>query len=190
MSIMTQGFLPFNFGIRANGDGTCSTPTKLGKNFNPFPYVKGRRIRNLAQPEIAFYPEAIEFCVNKYCQEHHCSMSVATLDKVLKKEGFPEMNHGNITNAVNMRLITRLVNKNFESGSKKGEQLLASNQLGIHLNDMTHEITRWCEDLEDGTETPFEWNEHREIFLLNLMKTIRQRGFFKVKTESEQAFPF
>lgn len=185
MSIMTQGFLPFNFGIRANADGTCSTPSPDMQEIKPFfPNIKGRRIWNKKHPEIANYPEAIAFCVNIYCEEYAVPMTWGILEKVLKAEGFPKMNKGNITNAINMGLITRVGIKDFQK-SKRGEQLLASNVLGDNINALAWNFTNWFEDIHDGTETPFRWNEHREVFMNNLLKSIKQRGFFETKVQCD-----
>jgi len=182
MSIMTQGFLPFtNFGIQTNANGTCSTPSPESEDLTPFfPDIKGRRIWSKSHPEIANYPEAIAYCVDKYCDEHAVPVTWFIVSKLLKAEGFPKMNKGNITNAINMGLITRLGIKDFQK-SKRGEQLLASNSLGENINHMAWDFTNWLEDIQDGTETPFEWNEHREIFLDNLLKSVKQRGFWKTK---------
>ncbi len=185
MSIMTQGFLPFNFGIRANADGTCSTPSPDAQDNKPqYPYVKGRRIKNSRYPEIAFYTDAIAFVVNNYCQDHCVPMTTKDLDRCLKAEGFPKMNHGNISKAIEQGLITRIGIKDFRK-SKRGVQLIASNELGININNMVFDFTNWFEDLHDGTETPFEWNEHRTMFMSNLLKTIDQRGFHGVKDQAQ-----
>lgn len=183
MTNFNQGYLPFS--VQVNANGTCSSTPDLQEETQPlYPHVERRRIRNPKHPEIAFYPDAIAYCVNKFCAEYARPMTTGMLQIFLKGEGFPKMNNGNITNAVNSMLITRLGIKDFQK-SKRGEQLFASNELGEDLNNMIWEYSNWIEHLEDGTETPFYWSENRLTFMSNLVRSIKQCGTNKIKDNSQ-----
>ena len=164
-----QTFIPFTFGLKVNNDGTCSTPLDTDV---VFPYVKNRKLWNEDYPHIAHFPEAIALIHDLHPND---ILTREETNRLLVFHGFPKMNQGNWTHAVDQGLITRLSIRRFSRKHPKGVSLFASNSTGKKLNLLAKREIRWALSSKyshKGLMTPedkFQW-------IKDFANTLSQRG--------------